>query len=125
MDNWGYNKKLKSFANGLRHNMTKSEACLWKYALGNRQMMGLQFRRQRPILSYIVDFVCLELKLVVEVDGYSHQLEEVHLRDMRKEEDLRNAGFRVLRFTDNEVLNHIQTVKAEIERTIISVRGET
>ena len=88
-------------------------------------MMGLQFRRQRPILSYIVDFVCLELKLVVEVDGYSHQLEEVHLRDMKKEDDLRNAGFRILRFTDNEVLNHMQMVKEEIERTIISVREET
>ena len=125
MDNLGYNKKLKSFANGLRHNMTKAEACLWKYALGNRQMMGLQFRRQRPILSYIVDFVCLELKLVVEVDGYSHQLEEVHLRDIKKEDDLRNAGFRILRFTDNEVLNHMQMVKEEIERTIISVREET
>lgn len=87
--------------------------------------MGLQFRRQRPILSYIVDFVCLELKLVVEVDGYSHQLEEVHLRDMKKEDDLRNAGFRILRFTDNEVLNHMQMVKEEIERTIISVREET
>lgn len=88
-------------------------------------MMGLQFRRQRPILSYIVDFVCLELKLVVEVDGYSHQLEEVHLRDIKKEDDLRNAGFRILRFTDNEVLNHMQMVKEEIERTIISVREET
>ena len=87
--------------------------------------MGLQFRRQRPILSYIVDFVCLELKLVVEVDGYSHQLEEVHLRDIKKEDDLRNAGFRILRFTDNEVLNHMQMVKEEIERTIISVREET
>lgn len=65
------------------------------------------------------------MKLVVEVDGYSHQLEEVHLRDIKKEDDLRNAGFRILRFSDNEVLDHIQMVIEEIERTIISVIGET
>ena len=64
-----YNKNLQSFANINRKNMTKAEACLWKFVLGGRQMMGYQFRRQRPVLNYIADFMCKELNLIIEVDG--------------------------------------------------------
>jgi len=68
-NNYAYNKKLQPFANKLRKEMTKTEACLWKYALRASQMKGYQFRRQRPVLRYIADFLCKELKLVIEVDG--------------------------------------------------------
>ncbi len=122
MDNSDYNKKLQPFANNLRQNMTKAEACLWKYALSNRQMMGFQFRRQRPILKYIADFACLDLKLVIEVDGYSHQLEEVHLRDIEKDKALQSIGYSILRFSDNEILNHIQSVKEMIVNTIEEIQ---
>lgn len=55
-DFYGYNKRLQPFANRLRKEMTKAEACLWKYALRARQMKGYQFRRQRPVLNYIRRF---------------------------------------------------------------------
>jgi len=60
-NNYAYNKKLQPFANKLRKEMTKTEACLWKYALRASQMKGYQFRRQRPVLRYIADFLCKEL----------------------------------------------------------------
>lgn len=53
---WHYNADLKSFARENRKEMTKAEACIWKYLLSRKQMMGYQFRRQRPILNYIADF---------------------------------------------------------------------
>lgn len=105
--------------------MTKAEACLWKYALGNKQMLGVRFRRQRPILKYIADFACLELKLIVEVDGYSHQLEEVHLHDVEKENALRSIGYRIIRFSDAEVLTNIQAVKEVIASAILEIQQST
>ena len=59
-NNYAYNKILQPFANKLRKEMTKAEACLWKYALRASQMKGYQFRRQRPVLRYIADFLCIE-----------------------------------------------------------------
>ena len=59
-----YNSKLQKRANKLRKNMTKAEACLWKYAI-KANKLGWPFRRQRPIDQYIVDFVCLTLKLII------------------------------------------------------------
>ena len=56
--------------------MTKAEACLWRYVLRARKMKGYSFRRQRPVLHYIADFMCKELKLIIEVDGITHQFEE-------------------------------------------------
>ena len=63
--NHDYNKQLQPFAQQLRNRGTKAEACLWKYALRAGQMKGYAFRRQRPILKYIADFVCFELSLVI------------------------------------------------------------
>ena len=87
-NNYAYNKKLRPFANKLRKEMTKAEACLWKYALRAGQMKGYQFRRQRPVLRYIADFLCKELKLVIEVDGITHQDNETEEKDKRKTGDL-------------------------------------
>ena len=80
--------------------MTKAEACLWKYALSKRQMSGYAFRRQRPVLNYIVDFICLKLKLVIEVDGYTHQLRENEIKDAKRQREIEFMGFTVLRFKD-------------------------
>jgi very-short-patch-repair endonuclease len=81
-----------------------------------RQMKSYQFRRQRPVLNYITDFMCKELRLVIEVDGITHdsKLE----RDEQRTKELMQAGFNVLRFTDEEVLTNIQGVAREIERII-------
>lgn len=68
-----YNFKNKTFAIELRKNMTKAEACLWKYALKAGKMKGYGFRKLRPLLSYIADFICLELNLIIEVDVSIHQ----------------------------------------------------
>ncbi len=110
-----YNKRLKSFAHENRITMSKAEACLWKYALSKRQIFGRQFRRQRPVGKYIVDFVCLPLKLVVEVDGYSHQIPEREVQDRLRQDELQAKGFTVIRFKDEEVLTHINTVREVIE----------
>ncbi len=117
-NNYGYNKRLQPFANKLRKEMTKAEACLWKYALRARQMKGYQFRRQRPVLNYIADFMCKELKLVIEVDGITHHWAETIIRDNKKTEELQKAGFKVVRFTDDEVLNDMQGVIRGIEDII-------
>ena len=72
-NNHYYNKKLQPYAKILRSEMTKAAACLWKYVLKARMMKGYQFRRQRPVLNYIADFMCKDLKLVIEVDGITQK----------------------------------------------------
>ena len=98
--------------------MTKAEACLWKYILKAGQLKGYQFRRQRSILKYIADFMCIELMLIIEVDGITHQWEETVVKDKKKQADLNAAGFTVLRFTDEEVLNNINVVHGFLENWI-------
>ena len=117
-----YNKTLQPFAHENRYQMTKAEACLWKYALRAKMMCGHTFNRQRPVLNYIADFMCKELKLIIEVDGYSHTLDEVIEKDVIKQRDLEKAGFVVIRFTDEEVLKRIEDVKRAIELTIEEIK---
>jgi len=124
-DNCGYNKKLKPLAGNLRRNMTKAEACLWKYALKAKQLKGYQFRRQRPVLNYIADFVCKELKFIIEIDGITHDAEISLAKDKRREEELIRAGFRVLRFTDEEVLRNIAGVATVLEEEIVKIEKST
>lgn len=95
--------------------MTKAEACLWKYVLKARGLKGYQFRRQRPILNYIADFMCKELMLVIEVDGITHHHEETIIKDEKKQAAIEAAGFTVLRFSDEEVLNNINAVCAYLD----------
>jgi len=113
-----YNKQLQGFAKDNKQNMTKAEACLWKYALSKRQMSGYAFRRQRPLLNYIVDFICLRLKLVIEVDGYTHQLSENEVKDRIRQENIEKAGFIVIRFKDEEVFNGMNQVRTSIQNQI-------
>lgn len=125
---YAYNRNLQHFANDLRHRMTKAEACLWKYALRAGMRKGYSFRRQRPVLNFIADFMCKELKLVIEVDGITHTWEVTIAKDRIKDERLKDAGFEMLRFTDDEVVERIEGVIqaidskiAEIERAADSV----
>lgn len=113
-----YNKNLRPFANSLRKRMTKAEACLWKYVLRARMLKGYQFRRQRPVLNFIADFMCKELSLIIEVDGISHTWEETVEKDKIKTKALEDAGFTLLRFTDDDVLKSINSVVAELEEWI-------
>jgi very-short-patch-repair endonuclease len=110
-----YNKSLRPYANRLRKEMTKAEACLWKYVLRAGKMKGFQFRRQRSVLNYIADFMCKELMLIIEVDGSIHQMEEIIKKDEIRQMELEAAGFTMLRFTNDEVLNHIQAVHGYLQ----------
>lgn len=111
---WQYNSQLKGLARNNRNNMTKAEACIWKFLLSGKQMMGFQFRRQRPVLNFIGDFLCKELMLIIEVDGITHQWEEFAEKDRIRTKKLKEVGFKVIRFTDDEVLNDIQNVSRVI-----------
>lgn len=115
MNNFHYNKKLKAFAKHNRHNMTKSEVRLWKKVLRKRKVMGYQFRRQRPIGKYIVDFACLPLGLVIEVDGISHHDVKVFEKDEKRDAELLELGFFTLRFSSKDIFCDLDTVKANIE----------
>ena len=92
-----YNPFLKKLAQQLRNNSTQSEIKLWK-ALKGKTIYGYDFHRQKPIDNYIVDFFCQELMLAIELDGYSHQLEETYIKDVQKETRLKELGIYVLPF---------------------------
>lgn len=115
---WHYNAELKEYAGQNRKEMTKAEACIWKFVLSARQMQGYQFRRQRPVLDYIADFLCKELMLIVEVDGLTHDWEEVAENDIIRQKKLEQIGLKVLRFSDDEVLHDIVNVIRTIESYI-------
>jgi very-short-patch-repair endonuclease len=117
-ENLDYNPSLKSFAVDLHKNMTKAEACLWKYVLKGKKMKGFHFNRQRPVLGYIADFMCKELRLIIEVDGITHHWEETIRKDEKRQKDLEEAGFFVMRFTDDEVLRDINNVIMRLENWI-------
>ncbi len=83
---------------------------MWKYVLSGRRIKGYQFRRQRPVLNYIADFMCPELMLIIEIDGITHDDEIAVLKDKKRDLDLEAIGFTVLRFSSWEVLNRIPEV---------------
>ena len=90
----------------LRNTMTDAEIRLWQRLRG-RQIAGCKFRRQHPFMDYVLDFVCLERRLVVEVDGGQHLDNQ---RDQVRDKRLLEAGFEVLRFWNNQVLQEIDSV---------------
>lgn len=110
-----YNKKLKPYARRHRNKSTKAEIRMWSQVLRARKMMGYEFLRQRPIDWFIADFFCKELKLVIEVDGYTHIWPETIEKDKQKTRVLKELGYRVLRFTDEEVLFHTDSVRRLLE----------
>ena len=96
-------------ARNLRKNMTDAERTLW-YFLRSRRLAGLKFRRQVPIGPYIVDFACLEKKVIVELDGGAHNFPDHRRYDSQRDAYLEGQGFRVLRFWNHEVLSDIEAV---------------
>jgi len=104
--------------------MTKAEACLWKFVLRGKQL-DFTFNRQRPVLHYIADFVCKELKLIIEVDGYTHLLEDVIKNDLVRQPNLEEVGFKVIRFKDEEVLKEINRVRTVIFETLEQLKAKS
>jgi very-short-patch-repair endonuclease len=105
---------IKPFATRLRKNQTDAERKLWQ-RLRLRQL-GVKFRRQHPFQGYILDFVCLERRLVIEVDGSQHA--DAARQDRVRSDVLVQAGFRVMRFWNNEVLAQTDAVVACIVREL-------
>ena len=93
---------LRANARALRANQTEAEALLWA-RLRNRRLLGPKFKRQVPIRNYIADFLCAQHRLIIEVDGSQHAENEY---DQRRDRELARRGFTVLRFWNNDILNH-------------------
>jgi len=109
-------KTLTTRARTLRKNSTDAERVLWKH-LRSRQLENFKFKRQMVIEPYIVDFVCIEAKLIVEADGGQH-MEQVNY-DNKRTELLEALGYRVLRFWNNEILSETYSVLEKIRLALI------
>ncbi len=99
----------------LRRQQTDAERRLW-LRLRSSQVLGVKFRRQHPIGKYIVDFVCMKQRLVVELDGSQHMNQQA--ADRKRTEFLISRGYQVLRFWDNDVLKNTEAVLCRIAETL-------
>ena len=107
---------LKSFARKNRNDQTDAEKCLWQQLRG--RALGVKFKRQHIIYDFIADFVCLEKMLIVEVDGVYHFASDQMEEDAYRTRELERFGFRVLRFTNEEVIFDTEKVINKIKVTI-------
>ena len=112
-----YDKDLKEFSRYLRNNSTLSEILLWN-KIKNRALNGYLFNRQKPLDRYIVDFYCQELKLVIEIDGSSHNHPEAYLSDVKRQTALEKIDLRFIRFHDIDVKRNMDNVIRTIESYI-------
>jgi very-short-patch-repair endonuclease len=92
----------KDIAKALRSNPTREERLVWSI-VRNRNCCGLKFRRQHPIHPYVVDFICLELNIIIELDGAYHSLPEQRAYDLEREEFLLSKRFRIIRITNRQI----------------------
>jgi very-short-patch-repair endonuclease len=104
----------------LRSRMTDAELTLWRQLRGHR-FLGLKFKRQKPMGRYIVDFVCLERFMIIEVDGGQHQ--QAADEDAARDRYFTERGFRVLRFWNHEVLRETEAVLERIRLTLLEGFG--
>ena len=99
----------KKYARELRKNQTPAEKLIWQH-LRNRNLNNHKYRRQHSIGNYIVDFCCLQKKLIIELDGGHHNETEHQLKDDIRTEYLKSEGFEVLRFWNNQIINETDEV---------------
>ena len=111
---------LTNLSQTLRKNMTKEEKKLW---YGFLKDIPFTVNRQKPIDSYLVDFYCAELKLVIELDGSQHYSEKGRVRDSARDEHLRNSGNTVLRYPNSDIKENYEGVCVDIMRTIRELTG--
>jgi len=109
-----YNPFLKELARKLRKNSTLSEVLLWQKI--KRRSYGIQFHRQVPMLNYIVDFYCHEIKLAIEIDGNSHDYK--YIKDINRQRKLEKFGVVFLRFTDSEIKNDMFSVEMAVREKV-------
>jgi acetylglutamate kinase len=123
MDNMFYGASSFIFqrAEELRNSMSSTERIIWKHIHINE--WKLKFRRQHPISNYVVDFYCHKLKLVIEIDGDIHDLEDVKRNDKEREEALKSLGLHIIRFKNEEVYKKANAVLHEIDKTIREIQN--
>lgn len=110
-------EKLLTNAKALRTNQTEAELKLW-YHLRAHRFMDMKFKRQKPIGRYIVDFVCIEQRLIIELDGGQHADQMPY--DQQRDAWLRSQGYTVLRFWNNDVMQELEGVLEQI-RCVVSL----
>ncbi|WP_201983932.1 endonuclease domain-containing protein [Hymenobacter rubidus] len=108
--------ELKARARGMRHEPTPAEEKLWRQSRGSQ--LGVKFRRQHSIDRYIADFVCLSHRLIVELDGSGHLEPDQADYDSGRSAMLAELGCRVLRFSNEQVLNQTETTLAAIKASL-------
>jgi very-short-patch-repair endonuclease len=119
--NHHYNKNLRSFARILRtRSVSKAEKHLWKNVLSRKQI-GERILRQRPIDKYIIDFFVPSLKLIIEIDGSSHFLNGE--KDAIRQRKLESLGYSLIRFTETEVLQDVNSVREKIQYTVHCIKS--
>ena len=118
-----YNKNLKHNARQLRNNMTEAEQKLW-LRLRQKQILGLQFYRQKPILNFIVDFYCPAASLIIECDGSQHLNEKGLQYDLVRDQALTQLNLTVLRFNNLQILHELDAVVQTIENVILSQHAD-
>ncbi|WP_425293381.1 endonuclease domain-containing protein [Hydrocarboniphaga effusa] len=109
---------LRERARGMRSEPTDAESKLW-YRLRDRRFFGLKFKRQKPLAGYIVDFICYESRLVIELDGSQHA-DMQRDYDAKRDRALFEQGYRVLRFWNDSVLRDIDAVLEAIRQACLS-----
>ncbi len=100
-----YSQKKLQFAKNLRHNQTDAEGLLWYY-IRSKQLGGFRFKRQQIIGKYIVDFVCFEKELIIELDGSQHGKIDIIKSDKIRDDFLKYRGFKILRFWNEEIFKN-------------------
>ena len=116
-----YNPKLREFARYLRNNSTLSEVLLWKEI--KNKALGVEFKRQVPILDYIVDFYCQELKLAIEVDGHIHDFR--YIEDKVRQEQIEQWGITFIRFSNEDIKTNMFSVVLSLESKIDELKKIT
>ena len=115
----GWNPRNTNRARSLRRTATPAERMLWRSLA--RSALGAKFSRQMPVGPWFADFLCRELKLVIELDGHSHDVQPE--RDRARDADLRTRGYTVLRFTNGEALDETEAVARAIQQEIDRLRS--
>ncbi|MBL0924292.1 MAG: DUF559 domain-containing protein [Sphingomonadaceae bacterium] len=115
-------KRLTPIARRLRRDRTEAESRLWRY-LRNRQMEGAKFRFQAPVEPYVADFLCVEAKLIIELDGGQHGVQVE--KDAARTKALEAAGYTVIRFWNNDVLANTEGVLEMVRLAVLNARGES
>ncbi|PZO90809.1 MAG: endonuclease domain-containing protein [Sphingomonas sanxanigenens] len=117
-----FQRRPTLLAQRLRREATPAERALW-YHLSARKLAGFKFSRQMPVGPFICDFLCRTERLVIELDGYSHDLTQE--RDASRDRWLRRRGYRILRFTNREVSDNIDGVLFTIARILAAAPPPT